>query len=95
MSSQWGSDVEIERFNRIRLSVAAWGYEKHDENFISDHEYDALCLKIRPEMNTGNRKMDNFFKKHFDPNTGQWVLKHPQTAHLERLWRDFYSHRAG
>jgi hypothetical protein len=91
MGTQWGSDVEIERKNRITLSVAAWAYEKHDEQLMSDHDYDALCEKIRPEMSTGNRKMDNFFKKHFDPNTGQWVHKHPQKAHLELLWRDYYS----
>lgn len=92
-ASEWGSDVEVERRNRIRLSVAAWAYERHADSFLSDAEYDALALTIRPEMRTGSRKLDNFFRKHFSPDTGQWVHRHPDRARLEHFWQTLYRPR--
>lgn len=90
MGSGWGTPVEQERRNRIRLSVAAWAYESHSASFLTDDEFDRLAEKIDPSMSTGNRKLDNFFKKHFHPHTGQWVHKHPDRRGLERLWQLHY-----
>ena len=56
--------------NRIRLSIAAYAYEFKDDQIMSDAEFDELALKIKPEEKTGNLKLDNFFKKHFQPDTG-------------------------
>lgn len=86
----WGSEVEIERRNRIRLSVAAWVYEKHSDEIMSDAEFDALCLKIRPEMATGNKKLDRFFKTKFSTHTGQWVQSHPDKNGLEAVYQRYY-----
>lgn len=90
MGSLWGTEVEIERRNRILLSVAAWAYEEHDESIMSDADFDALCLKIRPAIPTGNRKLDRFFRNIFDPSTGQWVHKHPDKGGLERVYQEYY-----
>ena len=57
--------VNEEIRNRIRLSVAAYAYEYKDDPVMSDAEFDELSQKINPTEKTGNRKLDNFFKKHF------------------------------
>jgi len=52
---------------------------------MSDHEFDRLCLEVDTAISTGNRKMDNFFRNHFDPSTGQWVNRHPEKGGLENI----------
>jgi len=75
--------------NRIRLSVAAYAYELKDNPIMSDTEFDELALKIKPEEKTGNRKMDNFFKKHFETDTGMWIRKHPELAKLDYIYTNY------
>jgi hypothetical protein len=87
----WGSDVEIERRNRIKLSVAAYAYEYLNESFMSDGDFDDLCKLIRPAMTTGNKKLDKFFATSFDAHTGQWVHKHPEKNKLAFLYKTYYS----
>lgn len=86
----WGSAIEQEIRRRIRLSVAAYSYEYEDESIMSDAEFDALCLEVKPNMKTGNVKMDRFFKNHFDPSTGQWIRKHPQITRIQQIYNDYY-----
>jgi hypothetical protein len=78
---------------RIRLSVAAYSYEYKDKSIMSDAEFDRLSYLVDTSITTGNRKMDNFFKKHFEPATGMWVRKHPDKSGLEniyhRIWKDY------
>lgn len=93
--ADWGTPVEVERRRRIRLSVAAWAYETRAASFMSDAEFDRECLLVGPSISTGNRKLDNFFKKHFSPHTGQWVHKHPDKAGLESLWQRVYKPSLG
>lgn len=80
---EWGTPLERERRRRIQVAVWAWAYEVHDVSLVSDHVFDATCRQIDPKISTKNRKLDNFFKKHFGPDTGQWVHKHPETAKLD------------
>ncbi|QGH74630.1 hypothetical protein KNU84_gp074 [Bacteriophage DSS3_VP1] len=86
----WGSPVEIERRNRIRLSVAAYAYEYKDDSIMSDAEFDALSYKIDVSVSTKNRKMDNFFKKNFEPCTGMWIRKHPDKRGLENIYHRYF-----
>jgi hypothetical protein len=78
---------------RIRLSVAAYSYEYKDKSIMSDAEFDRLSYLVDTSITTGNRKLDNFFKKHFEPATGMWVRKHPNKVGLEniyhRIWKDY------
>jgi hypothetical protein len=76
---------ERQRWLRIRLSVAAWAYEVQDRTIMSDATYDRLCLEVDTSITTGNKRLDTFFKRHFDPNTGVWVRKHPEPRKLERI----------
>lgn len=82
----WGTEVEIERRNRIILSIAAYSYEFESESLISDADYDELSRRIRPEIKTGNKKLDAFFQKHFTSHTGMWIHKHPEFDKLKRKY---------
>ena len=86
----WGSEIEKQIRLRIRLSVAAYAYEMCDDSIISDAEFDKKCLEIDPSIETGNKKLDKFFKEEFDPSTGQWIHKHPELNGIVRIYKNFY-----
>lgn len=86
-----GINPEIK--NRIRLSIAAYSYEFKDESIMTDVEFDELSKKIDLSQKTGNRKMDNFFNKHFEPDTGMWIRSHPELKKLEYLYNTYYEKR--
>ena len=86
----WGTGVEKQVRLRIKLSVAAYAYEKCDESIMSDAEFDKQCLLVDPSIETGNKKLDNFFKKKFDPSTGQWIHKHPELDKIAELYKKYY-----
>ena len=87
----WGSDVEIERRNRIKVSVAAYAYEFLNQSFMTDHEFDDLCKQINPAIATGNKKLDKFFQTTFAAHTGQWIHKHPEKKKLAFLYKTYYA----
>lgn len=91
----WGMPVELERRNRIRLSVAAYSYEFLDVPIISDAEFDELASKIDPNMDTGNERMDKFFAEHFNPHTGMWIRQHPEPKRLKQLYELYYKKKRG
>jgi hypothetical protein len=84
------SEVNPEIRNRIRLSVAAYAYEYCHDSIMNDHEFDELSLKINPEVMTGDPKLDNFFREHFEPSTGMWVRNHPEKDKLRMLYNEYY-----
>ena len=73
--------------NRIRLAVAAWAYETHDDPLMSDAEFDHLALSIDLNTSTARPDMDKWWRENFNPSTGMWVLRHPETEGLERIYR--------
>lgn len=85
--SDWGSEVEVERRNRIRLTLAAYAYEFDNNSIMSDAEFDELSKSIRPEIKTGMKKHDEFFRKEFDPNTGMWIRKHPFLSRVAATYK--------
>jgi hypothetical protein len=84
------SIVEIERRNRIKLSLAAYVYEFHSNQIMSDAEFDSLSLKIDTSISTDNAIMDKFFTEEFSPYTGQWIHDHPDKQGLELIYKSFY-----
>jgi hypothetical protein len=88
--SNWGSPVEIERRNRIKLSVAAYAYEVHNNSIMSDANFDNLASKINVAISTNNNIMDMYFIKEFNLYTGQWIHKHPDKKGLERIYAKHY-----
>ena len=83
-------EINQEIRNRIILSVAAYAYEYMDDPIMSDTDFDKLALKINPNEKTGNRKLDNFFKEHFMPDTGMWIHKHPEKEKLKYIYKEYY-----
>ena len=77
--------------NRIVLAVAAYAYEYESESIMSDADFDVLSYTIRPEIKTGNKLLDDFFQKEFEPCTGQWVTKHPEKEKLRALYLEVWS----
>lgn len=75
---------------RIRLSVAAYAYEICNDSIMSDSEFDQQSLLIDPSIETGNPKLDKFFKEEFDPSTGQWIHKHPELNGIVRIYKNYY-----
>jgi hypothetical protein len=90
MPNSWGSPIEIERRRRIKVSIAAYAYEFLADSIMEDHEFDQLCLEIDIQINTGNRKLDTFFKNEFNPATGYWVHQHPEKEKLKDLYERYY-----
>ena len=90
MPNSWGSPIEIERRRRIKASIAAYAYEFCADSIMEDHEFDQLCLEIDIQINTGNRKLDTFFKNEFNPATGYWVHQHPEKEKLKDLYERYY-----
>lgn len=86
----WGSRVEVERRLRIQLAVAAFAYEFKDNPIVSDADFDKMCQQVDVSIDTGNSVMDNFFQKHFDPSTGQWIHKHPYITKISNLYETYY-----
>lgn len=86
----WGSKKEKEVRRRIMLSVAAYAYEIKNESIMSDAAFDEQCLLIDINEKTGNRKLDNFFKNHFDKSTGQWIHKHPELRKIQQIYEKYY-----
>ena len=82
--------VETERRHRIRLSVAAYAYEFDSISIMSDADFDSLALQIDPEISTGHVEMDQFFRTEFQPDTGQWIHKHPELDKLQQLYKRVY-----
>jgi len=92
--AKWGTAVEVERRNRIRLSVWAYAYELMDDPLVSDELFDSVAAQIDPSVSTGNKKLDAFFKAEFSPFTGMWVRKHPDQRGLFRTYlRVRHQHR--
>ena len=97
----WGSPVEIERRNRIRLAIAAYAYEFDSNSIMSDAEFDELCRKIDPEVSTIEQrnspeeirrytKLDKFWRDEFSPITGQWIHKHPELKRVRQIYYHYH-----
>lgn len=87
MTTAWGTRVETERRNRIRLAVAAYSYEFALPPTLTDAEFDDLARRINPQVMTGHPVYDEFFLSAFHPDTGMWVRSYPDLPALRRLYR--------
>lgn len=52
---------------------------------MDDDTWNKLAHSIRPEISTGNEKVDEFFRTVFEPYTGSWITKHPELDKLNEL----------
>jgi hypothetical protein len=72
---------------RIRLAIAAYAYEAESRPIMSDADFDALANEVDLSIETRRPDLDEYFRTHFSPHTGQWVWKHPDRARLATLLR--------
>jgi hypothetical protein len=80
----WGTPIEVERRRRILLSVWAYAYEA-GQPLIDDATYDKESALVNLAIETGNKKMDSWFKENYNPYTGMWVRSHPEINKIANL----------
>lgn len=85
----WGTPIEIETRNRIRLAVATYAYEVMDRPIMTDMSWDRLAQAINPKMGTCHPLLDEFFVAKFSPMTGMWIHDHPELDKVKALF-DYY-----
>lgn len=78
--------IEIERRNRIMVSIYAYAYECENVSLISDHDFDNLCKRIVPSTGTGQPALDDFFRTGFHAYTGAWIHEHPELNKVKQLY---------
>lgn len=86
----WGNRQEVERRNRIKISVASYTYEILNQPIMDDQAYDKLASLINPRMSTGHGRLDRFFRNHYDPFTSLWVHQHPDLEGIKRIYEEYY-----
>ncbi|WP_159953220.1 hypothetical protein [Rhizobium sp. 18065] len=101
----WTPDeIAKETRHRILVAVAAYAYEFLSESILSDHEFDAMALAIRPEMKTARpwhtpdqkrrvAKLDKFFRTQFHADTGQWIHRHPELSLVAHKYETTYGNK--
>ena len=82
---------QIRRY-RIKVAVAAWAYEYNHKPIMSDKAYDTLSNYIHETRNvaTGNHRLDRFFQRNFQADTGLWIHKHPNIPALANIYARYY-----
>jgi len=57
---------------------------------MSDADFDELASKIDTSVSTTNPRLDYFFAKNFQSDTGMWIHKHPELSKIEYLYERYY-----
>lgn len=91
LDQKWGTPEEKQTRLRIKLAIAAYAYEINNDSIMSDADFDEKCLEVDTSIETGNTELDDFFKKEFDPSTGQWIHKHPEKRKIGYLLEKYYN----
>lgn len=87
----------IERQRRINVLMWAYAYEFENVSIVSDEEFDATCYKIDLSIDCDydDKVWDWWWRKYFQPHTGQWVHNHPDRdglkAAFDRINKSFRS----
>lgn len=84
MVSYIQTPVEAERRRRILVAVWAYAYEIAAVPLVPDTEYDREAKLVDLTIDTG--RLDDWYRKHFDPNTGLWIHAHPELDGIRRIY---------
>ena len=84
--AEWGTPEELERRRRIRLALWAYAYEYESDSLVTDAVFDEEAKLVDVNIPTGHKKLDRWFKKHFMPDTGMWIRKHPELQKVRNLY---------
>lgn len=93
MQNLFHARLNVERETRRRIMVAIWAYAYEFENvsLVSDHHFDAECLKVNLSISTTRPDLDKWFRENFQPDTGMWIHKHPELDKVEKTYRRYYA----
>ncbi len=75
-----------EKHRRCLISLWAFAYEIKSESLVPDHVFDKACREIDTSIETGNARIDQWFKDNFDPNTAMWIHRHPELKRIEKIY---------
>ena len=81
------TNVEIERWRRIKLTVWAYAYEIANDPIATDEQFDALARQIDTTIDTG--RLDDWWRENFQPHTGMWIHKHPEKHLARKIYERF------
>lgn len=87
--SKYSDEIDRETRNRIRLSLAAYGYEFKEESIMTDAEFDRLSRSIDLGVDTRRPDLDKFFREEFNHSTGMWIHKHPELNKIASIYEKF------
>ena len=87
----YSETIDRETRNRIKLAVYAYAYEFMSDSVVSDGDFDKLALEIDLSVNTRRPELDAWFRKEFQPDTGQWVHSHPELNKIAELYKRYYA----
>ena len=77
------------KFLKIRDEIKLLNESYYNsQSQISDADFDKQCLEVDLSIDTVNKELDSFFRKEFDPSTGQWIHKHPEKRKIGLLLRE-------
>lgn len=77
---------EEERRLRIKLLLAAFSYECMDDNFVDDATFDKWNQQVDLSIETGNPKMDAWFKEYWFAPSGLWIHSLPKEE-MDKLYQ--------
>lgn len=81
--------VEIERWQRIRLTLWAYAYEIANNPIATDEQFDLLAQQIDLSIVTG--RLDDWWRAEFKPFTGMWIYLHPELEKVRKIYDTHYA----
>lgn len=86
--------AEEERRKRIQVAMWAYAYEFEADSLVPDAVFDKVSHSIDTSIDTGNERLDTWFKKYFVPDTGQWIRLHPDLHIIrDKYYKYFYNRK--
>ena len=89
----WGNRIEVERWLRIKLLLAAYAYEIASAPILTDAQFDELARLSNKTITTG--KHDAWWRENFTPYTGQWIYDFPDLTGIEARFNKLNSTQQG
>ena len=68
----------------------AYAYEVIHDSLVTDEMFDREARLVNLAVNTRRPDLDDWFRREFDPSTGQWIHKHPEPARVRELYERYY-----
>lgn len=73
-----------------RIKIALWTYAKHyhKKHLVSTAQYEKEIHLLNLNIKTNRKDLDKFYKKVFNPNSTDWITKHPEIDRIIKIYRN-------